>query len=103
MKNEKWKMRNDKSQSGLVRSDRLPSEVRQAGMPVLLRGQCRLCSGESRDRHAKRRAAYVVESNLMAKSDRAWVAAMLATNSDFQILLHAASAIRAFANQLAHT
>src|SRR5436853_596638 len=45
----------------------------------------RLRGGKSRDRHAERRAGNIVEPDLMADSDRSWIATMFAANADLEL------------------
>src|SRR5215472_10221163 len=45
----------------------------------------RLRGGQTRNRHAERRSAHIVHTDLVAKLDAVRIAAMLAANADFEL------------------
>src|SRR5580658_4766908 len=61
----------------------------------------RLCGGETRDRHAERRARNVVEPDLVAERDRGRIAAVLAADAELEALAHLAAALARDRDQFA--
>src|SRR5690606_24174211 len=57
---------------------------------------------QPRDRHPVRRAAHVVEADLLAECDRGRVAPMLATDSQLDARARGAAAFGGDADQIAH-
>src|SRR5580698_2280016 len=68
---------------------------------IALDAQRRLRRGETRHRHAVRRARHVIQTDLLAELDRRRIAAMLAANAKFQIGLHRAAFFRGDAHHFA--
>src|SRR5688500_18561350 len=69
-----------------IRHSRTFDRPGRCGLPVALaRLQSRLRRRQSRDRHAERRAADVVQTHLMAELDRARLTAVLAANPHLQV------------------
>src|SRR5690606_19467759 len=64
-------------------------------------GQGGLGGGEAGDRHARGRAAHVVEADLVEELDRGGVAAVLAANAELQVLAGGAATFGGDRNQLA--
>src|SRR5882724_7416065 len=58
---------------------------------------------QPRNWHSERRAAHIIKVDLMTEVDRLGIAAVLATDTDLEFRLHAATAFRAEPNQLADT
>ena len=76
--------------------------LRSSGFDLQLVARSRLRCGKASGQHAEWGAGYVVHSYFVAELDGGWVAAVLATDANFEVWTRFAAALYADANQFAY-
>ena len=64
---------------------------------------CSLCSSQTCDRHAERRAGHIIQTSVMAELDSARVAAMLTADAEVDVRTGCAAQFGSHLDQFAHT